>query len=337
MRQRKNARGIVLPALGIWICTCLVGLDASALEGMSDPVDVNLFASAVLSATDFVMVGDRGKVFLSVDGAATWKRVDTGTKRALAAVCFPDERHGWIAGQGGVILHSEDGGRTWTSQSSGVDAYLLDIDLIDPSHGFAVGANSTVVATGDGGRTWRNASLSLSLDLDEEINLFAAAAMGPHAACVAGDRGRIFVTNDGGRSWEESTSPLYDEEMMEGRTLYAIVYDAGVLYGVGIDSAFVRSEDRGETWTEGETGFPGPELFCIDVVGPVGVAAGSGGHMVRTFDGGSSWSVVEVPGEVGRSWLSGVHLHETPSGEIYGLIAGRDGTWGRLRNRTFSW
>ena len=269
-----------------WVAMA-VFLSLARIESQADEtppvlVDVNLFASAVLSENRSILVGDRGKIFLSEDGARTWKGIDSGTKAALAAVCFPDGRHGWAAGQGGVILHSATGGITWEPQDSGEDAYLLDIDFFDPRHGFAVGADSTVVATTDGGGIWKK----VSLELDEDLNLFAVAVIEPNKACIAGDGGRIFPTEDGGDSWVESKSPLYDEEMMEGRILYSMTYDSGILYAVGIDGVFVTSTDQGKTWVERETGFPGPELYCIDVVNGVGLAAGSGGHIIRTSDGG---------------------------------------------------
>lgn len=324
------ARGVFAAAV------CLLAA-VTDLEGNELAVDVNLFAAAVPSAGRCVVVGDRGKIFLSEEGARNWREVESGTKNALAAVCFPDGEHGWAAGQGGVILHSEDGGRTWGQQSSGVNDYLLNIDFLDSSHGFAVGAESTVVVTLDGGKVWRNVSLSLSLDLDEEINLFAVAVMESHRACIAGDRGRIFTTADGGVTWVEAQSPLYDEERMEGRILYSMAYASGVLYAVGIDAAFVTSRDRGETWVEGDTGFRSPELYCIDVVGQVGLAAGSGGHILRTTDGGSTWSEIEVPEGITRFWLSGIDLYKAPSGNIEGLVVGQDGTLGRPDNGDWRW
>lgn len=314
-----------------------IGAVFPGVEGAEPVVEVDLFASAAAPGGRFLMVGDRGKIFLSENGAGTWKQVASGTTNALAAACFTDDEHGWVAGQGGVILHSGDGGRTWEAQSSGAHAYLLDIDFADTAHGFAVGAESTVLATSDGGTTWRNVSLSLSLDLDEEINLFAVAVTAPFRACVAGDRGRIFTTRDGGATWKESDSPLYDQATMEGRILYAMAYDSGVLCAVGIDGAFVRSPDQGDTWMEGTTGYPGPELYCIDMVGGVGFAAGSGGHIVRTTDGGSTWSRVEVPEGIKRIWLCGIDLHATTSGAIQGLIVGQEGAYGRLENDEWSW
>jgi photosystem II stability/assembly factor-like uncharacterized protein len=335
MRSGKRIQRFGL--LIISVCLSFIHAGSRAEEPPSAPVDVNLFASAVLSSGDFVTVGDRGKVFLSKEGAGTWKEVESGTARALVTVCFPNDRQGWAAGQGGVILHTRDGGRTWKAQSSCVDAYLLDIDFVDPHHGVAVGADSTVVFTTDGGATWLNAALGVSLDLTEEVNLFAVVMMDEQKVCIAGDGGRIFASEDGGKRWTESKSPLYDEEMTEGRILYSMTYDSGILYAVGIDGVFMTSTDQGRTWKERATGFPGPELYCIDVVNGVGLAAGSGGHIIRTSDGGSTWRVTGVPEGITRFWLSGVDLQETAEKGIRGLLVGQDGTVGRFENGVLSW
>jgi len=335
MRSGKRIQRLGL--LIVSVCCSFLQVVSHAGEPPSASVDVNLFASAMLSGGDSLMVGDRGKVFLSRGGAGTWEEIESGTTRSLAAVCFPNDRHGWIAGQGGVILHTGDGGGTWTAQSSGVDTYLLDIDFVDPYHGVAVGADSTVVFTTDGGTTWRNAAFGSSLDLAEEINLFALVMMDEKKACITGDGGRIFVSEDGGERWVESKSPLYDEEMMEGRILYSMTYDSGILYAVGVDGVLVNSTDQGKTWKERATGFTGPELYCIDVVNGAGLAAGSGGHIIRTSDGGSSWQVMDVPEEITRFWLSGIDLQETVAGGVRGLLVGQDGTAGRLDGGALSW
>ena len=60
-----------------------------------------------------------------------------------------------------------------------------------------------------------------------------------------------------------------------------------------IDSTFAFSKDRGKSWTLGDTGFEKPDLFCIDFVGAFGLAAGSGGHVIKTSDGGATWREVE--------------------------------------------
>lgn len=303
----------------------------------SATVGGSLFGAAVLSESAYIMVGDRGRIFLSNDGAETWEEVDSGTKSALSSVCFPDERNGWIAGQMGTILHSVDGGRTWKAQRAGEDAYLLDVDFLDPYHGIAVGAGTAVLMTTDGGATWEPSPLKSTAGLFDDLNLFAAAMMDARSVCVVGDMGRIFVTEDGGRAWSETRTSLYDEMAMMGRVLYGVVYDSGTLYAAGIDSTFAFSKDRGKSWTVVDTGFSKPDLYCIDVVGTVGLAAGSGGHLILTSDGGATWSEVGVPERVRRVWLSGTDLKRGRDGAVTGLVAGKSGTYGRLRGDDIDW
>lgn len=320
----------IVPVAALLTALFLVPAPPCAGGDPSPIIGGNLFGTAILSGTDSIMVGDRGKIFLSDDGAKSWKEVESGTKLALSSVSFPDGQHGWIAGQAGVVLHSRDGGKTWEAQAKGTAVDLLGVDFLDARHGIVVGRETTVLTTTDGGSTWRPSPLKDSAGLFEDVNLFAAAVMDDRQACVVGDMGRIFVTEDGGQSWSESETPLYDEQRMMGRVLYALAYDSGTLYAAGIDSTFAYSKDRGKTWTLGDTGFSKPDLYGMDFVGSIGLAAGSGGHVIRTSDGGATWHRVEVPERVTRFWFCDVDLAQSGSGGVRGLMVGERGTFARV-------
>ncbi len=326
----------------VWTAALLAALVVPSLVPRPTRADSaliggSLFASAVLSDTDFLMVGDRGRVFLSTDGAKTWEAIESNTRFALSSVCFPEDRKGWAVGQMGTLLHSEDGGRTWTPQGSGTDAYLLGVDFLDAVHGIAVGRDTAVLTTTNGGRTWEPSPLRETAELFGDVTLFAAAMIDTQGICAVGDMGRIFVTEDGGRNWSETKTPLYDEMMMMGRVLYAVVCDSGILYAAGIDSTFAVSKDRGRSWTIGDTGFAKPDLFCIDFVGAFGMAAGSGGHVIQTSDGGETWREIEVPERIWRFFLSGMDLRRSASGEVVGLVVGKSGTYGRITDGVIHW
>jgi len=317
------------------LCVFLVLSASPALGGTVSPTGRphhDLFDVASVSPDGFVAVGERGAIFRTGDGGRTWERVDAGTGRALAAVCFPDDSNGWTVGQAGTILHSPDSGKTWVPQPSGSGAYLLDVDFFDASHGTAVGENCTVLATADGGRSWTRTGFRDPDGWEEGINLYTVAMTGPDRACIAGDQGRIFRTGDSGRTWHEASSPLYDAERMDGAVIYSMARDSGVMYAVGIDGVFVMSRDQGRTWARRRTGYEGPELYGIDVAGGRGVAVGSGGLLLRTLDGGANWERIEVPAETERIWLNGVSLGRTD-----GLIVGRNGACGRLSNGIVTW
>ncbi len=301
------------------------------------------FASAVISESEYILVGERGRIFLSSNSAKTWHAVPSRTGSALASVCFPDNKNGWSVGQNGVILHSSDSGKTWALQASGINKYLLAVDFFDADNGFAVGANSAVLSTNDRGKTWKESLFRMPSEFEddpefaEEYNLFAVIMIDAQNICIAGNGGRIFITTDAGKTWIDVKSPLYDEEMMEGRTLYSMTYDSGILYAVGIDCTFVYSNDRGKTWISGNIGYTEPDLFSIDVAGGTGIAAGSGGNIFKTTDSGKTWRRLTTPEKIVKCWLSGTDLKKTGRNNITGIIAGQNGSVGLLKNGNIKW
>ncbi|MBW2370506.1 MAG: hypothetical protein JRH15_21755, partial [Deltaproteobacteria bacterium] len=101
-------------------------VDSKSPEALLNTKDIreNIFASAVISKTEYIMVGSRGKIFRTENNGKKWKKIDGNVRKNLYSVSFPDPMNGWISGQSGVILRSRDGGRTWEKQRSGTDKYL---------------------------------------------------------------------------------------------------------------------------------------------------------------------------------------------------------------------
>src|SRR3954462_3645315 len=71
-------------------------------------------------------VGDRGVIWHTEDGGATWQEQQSNTACNLGGLCMLDENRGWAVGgesqQGraatrGTVLRTEDGGNTWTQLS----------------------------------------------------------------------------------------------------------------------------------------------------------------------------------------------------------------------------
>jgi photosystem II stability/assembly factor-like uncharacterized protein len=331
MGHGRNAATIVLVALLVIMCGLPSGLLAANTFGC------DLFAAAVASDNTFIIVGDRGNIFVSDNVGATFSAVDSKTKASLAAVCFPNAKQGWIVGQGGVVLHSADGGKTWNAQTSGVTRYLMDVDFADDLHGCAVGADSTVIVTSDGGKTWTPSTFTLAKDVGGEYNLFAVKLLGPQSLCMTGDMGRVFLSTDFGMTWSEAQTPLYDETTGEGRTLYAIEALGGMLSAIGIDGTLITSKDAGKTWTEADSGSKEPEYFGLVLTPSFGLAVGSGGNVLKSTDGGASWQAVNVPENLYRAWLSGVALKQTAAGGVIGLIVGQYGALGIVKNNTLTW
>ncbi len=335
----------LLVFISVAVLACILFIQAKSYAGDIPAIRVtdSLFSSAIISDTRSIIVGDRGKILLCNDAGKTWKTIDSPTQEPLASVRFPDERHGWITGQMGVILHSKDGGNTWKLQPSHTKKYLLGVDFLDPYKGFAVGEASLILKTDDGGKTWHQVNLNISTDPDgestifESMTLFSVNMLDAENICIAGESGRILLTKDAGHTWIAVKSPLYDEEMMEGKIIYAMTHDSGTLYAAGIDGVFIFSRDQGITWREGRTGLSEPELYGIDMVDNMGLAVGSGGHVIRTYDRGATWEEIKVPERVTQAALVGVHLRKNDKGNVIGLVVGQNGQVGYYDNNKVNW
>ena len=192
----------------------------------------------------------------------------SGTESLLIAAHAVSDQIVWVSGAGGVVGKTVDGGATWqTAVVPGADTLQFrDVVAFDARTAWALsignGASSRIVKTTDGGTTWRT----------------------------------VFV-NDRAEAFFDCLS-FWDPQR-------------GLAYSDSIDGTFVviTTEDGGETWqpvptrvlpraTEGEGGFAASGT-CVATQGAdrAWIATGNAdpARVLRTDDGGRSWTASEVP------------------------------------------
>ena len=65
---------------------------------------------------------------------AQWhQQYPSGKGGHLQAVCFPDAKAGWVAGNDGTILKTTDGGTTWLPQEHVANFLLHAINFSGPA------------------------------------------------------------------------------------------------------------------------------------------------------------------------------------------------------------
>ena len=107
--------------------------------------------------------GDRGEIFKTTDGGATWVMQQSGVGVAIYGIAFRDAQHGWATGAFGALLRTSDGGTTWQMDrlldAGGMDFDASVITPVDASTVYigrlAVGGASAVFVSTDAGATWR--------------------------------------------------------------------------------------------------------------------------------------------------------------------------------------
>ncbi len=273
----------------------------------------NIYASAILSDKEFLVIGDRGKIFRSVDGGKSWRAISSGTAQALFSVSFPDAKNGWISGKSGLILHTTDGGITWSKQESGVKKNLLSISFADAIHGCAVGDWGNVIITKDGGTTWQDASLK------DDVVLYGVCFADSQHGWIIGEFGRIFSTVDGGKTWRLVPSPMEEEH-----SLFCLTINGESLYAAGIEGVILYSDNRGKSWQRAKNESKSA-IYGIKVQGLTGWAVGDVGTILHTKDGGKSWQSVDVPEDFKLFWFCTVSLTKNNPEKPSGFCAGAHG------------
>ncbi len=214
---------------------------------------------------------------------------------------------GWAVGNFGSIYHTVDGGRTWRPRESGTRDPLFSVDFADDRHGWAVGRSATILATTDGGRTWRRQTVTAAPRDGEDggkladKHLFKVVAIDARTAWAVGDWGAIVRTADGGQRWEDRSLGVVTVRTDEApdRAMNTVTDDV-ILY----DIAFPDARH--------------------------GYVAGEFGTVLRTTDGGETWTRSETGTE---KTLFGIHF-TTPE---HGWAVGIDGIVLRTRDGGERW
>ena len=244
-------------------------------------------------------VGGHGTILRTTDGGDTWTQQESGTTAILYGVSFADAKTGTAVGEGGLILRTTDGGETWTRQQSGWSWGMTDVYVVDADRATAVDANR-IFQTSDGGDTWTVLAPDPFRVTD---TLYRVSFADANHGMAVGSRishpitrynALVARTDDGGASWSRiATGPAI--------TLHALAsagadtwFAAGHVGG-GTTEIY-RSTDFGQTWTSQYVANAGVQSISFGDAKTgtaVGFTVPARGLIVRTIDGGDTWTEQE--------------------------------------------
>jgi len=226
-----------------------------------------------------------------------------------------DENTAWAVGSRGIILRITDKGARVATLPTWVEKALYDIDFTDAQTGLAIGQDGLIIKTGDGGKTWKQVKLELPLQEWQaaQPHLFSMSrGTDPNKVWAVGPVGTIIYSKDGGETWENLS--LGRDVTLNGVS-FANDTEGWV---VGEFGTILHTSDGGKTWQEQKNVLNLPKytrpdlseedalkqrvpplyledlfLVAVDFRNPrEGYVAGESGILLKTEDGGETWTNV---------------------------------------------
>jgi photosystem II stability/assembly factor-like uncharacterized protein len=236
-----------------------------------------------------------GVVLLTQDGGQTWQPLVREELPQLLRVKFFSPDRGIAAGQASLafpsgVLATYDGGRTWQPVAGDGPGDWRGADFPHPEAGIVTGARGRMMLVAEN-------NLHPARVPDFGLRTLAAVKLtGGRQGWLAGDGGLLLQTQDNGLVWQNPPTllPSGAAEVFDFRALYGRGDRAWVAGAPG--SAIWHTPDGGRTWHKQST----PQTVPIAAIAfnseTSGWAVGAMGTMLRTDDGGETWTSVRGAG-----------------------------------------
>jgi photosystem II stability/assembly factor-like uncharacterized protein len=295
-----------------------------------------------------------GRLYKSLNGGATWQRMDAGQPADFWYIRAIDPRHPNVVYASGFqvpVWKSLDGGATWQQAAVGVEAVISVIRLlISPSGKLYLMDNyGAVYVSTDGAGHWQKAGIvsgggigqDFTADFGSPDRLYASLQM----------ESGVQRSVDGGRTWTPAFHGLTGldvEQLVPSPGVRGAIYataDGSVVGPAEQDQRFFASKDGGVSWRP--LAPSGLEFESLTLDAAPGVLYTTGFDVLlarniiaRSTNDGASWQSLSTgggeyitaltadPSLGGKLWALGLQqetdvlrlLHSTNSGNSWSLV-----------------
>lgn len=226
---------------------------------------------------------------------------------------------------GEQIRKTEDGGATWEAITSPFTSLYDDIVDVACKGEVVIIVNGTTAGqigrSQDGGDTWSVVSLP------DAIIARSVFMLDQNNVWVAGDDGYVWYSADGGLTWEtQANGGATTEDLLD-----IFMFDIENGWAVGEAGSVIATTD-GDTWAAQSSGTANQLNTVHFITQFIGYAGGNSGTLLKTIDGGNTWTVQSWFGAVGDTINSISSCEEqfvyfagtttAPAGFIYQSIDG---------------
>jgi Secretion system C-terminal sorting domain/Photosynthesis system II assembly factor YCF48 len=231
------------------------------------PSAANINSISVVDENTIWIACDVNYAYLSTDGGQTWQLRNSGLPSGgMYGICALDAMNCWIGTGSGSIYHTSDGGNTWTQQIAVSGSFIDGIEMFDANNGVyyadptGQGQPYQFRYTTDGGTTW---------------------TLAPNAPIAANEFGVINAWD-----WTDQNHFWMGSANINANPLTANVYYTSTGFTGTFNTAVLNG-------TGGSTGLYYQAIAFTD--NNNGLVASNNGDVMKTTDGGATWTATTVP------------------------------------------
>jgi photosystem II stability/assembly factor-like uncharacterized protein len=278
------------------------------------------------------MCGTAGYIYKTTNGGDSWTQQNSGVTKDLQKLYFLNENLGYAGTIQGSILKTTDGGNNWTEyifsdlRPTVAFGYCDGLYFINQNTGFIIAGASKyfyLFKTTDGGVNWAIKDSLISNDITYrwyDISFYNDSL----GVMISSKKNLQKYTTNGGETWALSTA-ISDNFFGIQHAVKWLSSNTVVSIGEGnefngVPIPIYKSTDGGINWVKKNQSV----ITCFDRAKDMyfkdsinGVAVGSNGFykgfVIKTSDGGETWSTSQTNYALGFMALSGFN------NTLYGL------------------
>ncbi len=239
--------------------------------------------------------------------AQTWVAVTDAPASWLCHTLSEDKCQ--LARDGGMLFVTNDGGSSFdSSQTMFTSEWFMDMHFPTDQVGYACGGShygyykDIIAKTVDGGTTWS----PLTHDEYDWYSFNRIRFVTEDIGFVAGDVNVFLKTTDGGATFDQIDLQLPEfnnvrDIQFDGNTGYICTRSVSNLNNNDYLYRILKTTDLGTTWSVLYTDSVFDSVYTTDrgvnsirFMGQLGMACGNNGLLLRTEDGGASWTETTV-------------------------------------------